>query len=392
MMLVNSINMMKHPPSLLGWTLAALTAGLLAARAQSPSFNGLNQNLGNLFQLSDAQSRSISPENFTGEKGKGGMATHGTGQHAARDLGRGWKVSPSVRIQGGTTFTLAEIKGPGCIQSIWMTPTGNWRWSILRFYWDDETEPSIECPVGDFFACGWGQYAPVRSLAVCVNPGSAFNCYWPMPFRKKARITMENLDDKAMTLYYQINYTLTDVPDDAAYLHAQFRRVDPLPAREVYTILDGVKGRGHYVGTYLAWETHSTGWWGEGEIKFYLDGDQEFPTICGTGTEDYFCGSYNFDVGGTYKEYSTPYSGLAQVIRPDGSYKSQMRFGLYRWHIPDPIRFQKDLRVTIQALGWMSGGRYLPLQDDIASVAFWYQTEPHAPFPPLPSKDELELK
>jgi hypothetical protein len=392
MMLVNSINMMKHPTSLLGWTLAALTAGLLAARAQSPSFNGLNQNLGNLFQLSDAQSRSISPENFTGEKGKGGMATHGTGQHAARDLGRGWKVSPSVRIQGGTTFTLAEIKGPGCIQSIWMTPTGNWRWSILRFYWDDETEPSIECPVGDFFACGWGQYAPVRSLAVCVNPGSAFNCYWPMPFRKKARITMENLDGKAMTLYYQINYTLTDVPDDAAYLHAQFRRVDPLPAREVYTILDGVKGRGHYVGTYLAWETHSTGWWGEGEIKFYLDGDQEFPTICGTGTEDYFCGSYNFDVGGTYKEYSTPYSGLAQVIRPDGSYKSQMRFGLYRWHIPDPIRFQKDLRVTIQALGWMSGGRYLPLQDDIASVAFWYQTEPHAPFPPLPSKDELELK
>jgi hypothetical protein len=386
------LNMMKHATPLLGWTLAALASGFLTAQAQSTSFNGLNQNLGNLYQLSDAQSRSISPENFTGEKGKGGMATHGTGQHAARDLGQGWKVSPSVRIQGGTTFTLAEIEGPGCIQSIWMTPTGNWRWSILRFYWDDETEPSIECPVGDFFACGWGQYAPVRSLAVCVNPGSAFNCYWPMPFRKKARITMENLDEKAMTLYYQINYTLTDVPKDAAYLHAQFRRVDPLPAKEVYTILDGVKGRGHYVGTYLAWETHSTGWWGEGEIKFYLDGDQEFPTICGTGTEDYFCGSYNFDVGGTYKEYSTPYSGLAQVIRPDGSYKSQMRFGLYRWHIPDPIRFQKDLRVTIQALGWMSGGRYLPLQDDIASVAFWYQTEPHAPFPKLPSKDELELK
>ena len=105
-----------------------------------------------------------------------------------------------------------------------MTPTGNWRHSILRFYWDDETEPSVECPVGDFFACGWGKYCQINSLPVCVNPGSAFNCYWQMPFRKKARITLENLDDKDMTLYYQINYTLTDVPKDAAYFHAQFRR------------------------------------------------------------------------------------------------------------------------------------------------------------------------
>ncbi|MCP5519394.1 MAG: DUF2961 domain-containing protein [Verrucomicrobiales bacterium] len=374
--------------------LAALSLGstLTPSQAQPRAFNGLGLNLGNLYRLSDAQSRSISPENFTGEKGKGGMATEGTGQNAARDLGQGWKVSPSVRIPGRSTFTMAEIEGPGCIQSIWMTPTGNWRWSILRFYWDDETEPSIECPVGDFFACGWGKYCQISSLAVCVNPGSAFNCYWPMPFRRKARITMENLDDNAMTLYYQINYTLTEVPRDAAYLHAQFRRVDPLPEKQDYTILDGVKGKGHYVGTYLAWEVHSTGWWGEGEIKFFMDGDTAFPTICGTGTEDYFCGSYNFDSGGTYKEFTTPYTGLPQVIRPDGAYQSQQRFGLYRWHIPDPVRFNEDLKVTIQALGWMSGGRYQPLRDDIASVAFWYQNEPHAPFPKLPSKDELELK
>ena len=135
-------------------------------------------------------------------------------------------------------------------------------------------------------------------------------------------------------------------------------------------------------------------WWGEGEIKFYLDGDGEFPTICGTGTEDYFCGSYNFENQKThqYQEFTTPYAGLPQVIRPDGLYQSQQRFGLYRWHIMDPIRFDKDLRVTIQALGWRSGGRYLPLQDDIASVAFWYQTEPHAPFPVLPERDVLEVK
>lgn len=357
-------------------------------------FNGLGMNMGNLSRLSKAKSRSISPENFTGEKGKGGMSVDGPAKDAARDLGQGWKVSPFVNIEAGQTFTLAEIDGPGAIQHIWMTPTGHWRYSIIRIYWDGETSPSVECPVGDFFASGWGQFAQVSSMAICVNPGSAFNCYWEMPFRKSCRITMENLDTKPMRLYYQIDYTLTDVPDDAAYFHAQFRRVNPLPYKDVYTILDGVRGWGHYVGTYMAWGVNNTGWWGEGEIKFFLDGDREFPTICGTGTEDYFCGSYNFEnrATGQYQEFNTPYAGMPQVIRPDGVYNSQQRFGLYRWHVADPVRFEKDLRVTIQALGWRSDGRYLPLQDDIASVAFWYQTEPHAPFPKLPSKDYLEVR
>jgi hypothetical protein len=226
-----------------------------------------------------------------------------------------------------------------------------------------------------------------------VNPGSAFNCYWEMPFRRRCRITMENIGKDPMTLYYQINYTLTDVPDDAAYFHAQFRRSNPLPYKEVHTILDGVKGHGQYVGTYIAWGVNNTGWWGEGEIKFYMDGDKEWPTICGTGTEDYFCGSYNFENHATrqYQEFTTPYTGLPQVIRPDGVYQSQTRFGLYRWHIMDPIRFEQDLKVTIQGLGWRSGGRYLPLQDDIASTAFWYQTLPTQPFPKLPGPDELEV-
>jgi hypothetical protein len=361
--------------------------------AQSGS-NGLGLHLGTLSRLSNARTRSISPENFSGEKGRGGMATEGTGKEAGRDLGRGWKISPSVRIKAKSTFVLADVKGEGAIQQIWMTPTGHWRYAILRFYWDGEETPSVEVPVGDFFACGWNQFAQISSLAVCVNPGSAFNCYWEMPFRTSFRITLENIADEDMTLYYQVNYALTDVPADAAYFHAQFRRVNPLPEKEVYTILDGVKGWGQYVGTYLAWGVNNTGWWGEGEIKFYLDGDRDFPTICGTGTEDYFCGSYNFENQKThqYQEFTTPYSGLAQVIRPDGLYSSQQRFGLYRWHVVDPIRFAKDLRVTIQALGWRSGGRYLPLRDDIASVAYWYQTEPHAPFPPLPSKDALEVK
>lgn len=371
----------------------------LSANAQQ-KFNGLDVNLGNLYRTSDAKTRSISPENFNGEKGKGGMATTGTGANAARDLGQKWKVSPSVIIKKKTTYTIAEIDGSGAIQHIWMTPTGNWRYSIIRFYWDDETTPSVEVPVGDFFCQGWGKFAPVRSLAVVANPGSGLNCYWAMPFHKKCRITMENIDNEDMTLYYQVDYTLTDVPKDAGYFHAQFRRVNPLSLKKDYVLVDSIKGKGQYVGTYLAYGSNKNGWWGEGEIKFFMDGDTEFPTINGTGTEDYFCGAYDFDTQkknkagveiSAYTEFTGPYTGLPQVIRGDGHYEIAQRFGLYRWHIMDPIRFDKDLKVTIQDLGWHSDGRYMPLQDDIASVAFWYQAEPHAPFPKLPSKDQLEV-
>lgn len=360
-----------------------------------PGFNGLNMNMGNLYRLSDAQTRSISPENFKGEKGKGGMAlledrNMQNVANAARDLGQGWKVNPFIRIKPGETFTLAEIDGSGAIQHIWMTPTGNWKFSIIRIYWDDEKEPSVECPVGNFFAMGWNEYAPLNSLSICVNPGSAFNCYWVMPFRKKCRITMENVDEKQMTLFYQIDYTLTKVPDDAAYFHSQYRRSNPNETSD-YTIVDNIQGKGQYVGVNIAWGVNNNGWWGEGEIKFFIDGDGKFPTICGTGTEDYFCGSYNFDREGQYKEFCTPYAGLHQVIRPDGTYKSQQRFGLYRWHILDPVRFEKDLKITIQDLGWRAGRTYLPQKSDISSVAYWYQAEPHFKFPQLPGKDALEV-
>lgn len=381
---------------LLGFSLISVAT----VNAQADKFNGLNMNMGNLFRLSDAKTRSISPENFTGEKGKGGMADPAAKEkhnvanahNAARDLGQGWKVNPYIIIKGGETITLAEIEGPGALQHIWMTPTGVWRYSILRFYWDDEKEPSVECPVGDFFGMGWGEYAPLSSLAICVNPGSAFNCYWTMPFRKKCKITMENINTDNMTLYYQIDYTLTKVPEDAGYFHAQYRRANTNMTSD-YTIVDGIKGKGQYVGVYMAWGVHNNGWWGEGEIKFFMDGDTRFPTICGTGTEDYFCGSYNFEnrVKHEYEVFTTPYSGLSQVIKPDGLYKTQQRFGLYRWHIMDPIRFENSLKVTIQDLGWRSGGRYLPQRSDISSVVFWYQREPHAHFPALPEKDGLEI-
>jgi hypothetical protein len=369
----------------------------ITALAQQKLFDGIDVNLNNLYKLSDARSRSISPENFTGAKGQGGMAVDGTGAKASIELGQGWKVSPSVVLKSQTTFTLAEIEGPGSIQHIWMTPTGNWRFSILRIYWDDEKYPSVECPAGDFFCMGWGQYSPLQSLAVAVNPGSGFNCYWPMPFHKKCRITMENISDDDMTLYYQVDYILTDVPANSAYFHAQFRMSNPTRYKEDYVIVDSISGKGQYVGTYLALEPHNNRWWGEGEIKFYMDGDTKYPTICGTGTEDYFCGSYDFSskqknaVSPEYTEFCSPYSGLPQVIRGDGHYNIMQRFGMYRWHITDPVRFEKDLKVTIQNLGWRGNGTYLPLQDNISSVAFWYQTEPHTPFPKLPSRDELEI-
>jgi len=373
-------------------------------------FNGLGMHLGNLSLLSKAQSRSICPENPTGGKGKGAMAVD-PDFLPSKGLGQGWKVRPFITIPAGETVVLADIDGPGAIQQIWMTPTGPRRNLILRIYWDGQKNPSVESPLGDFFCNGWGNcgednsFSQISSLAVCVNPGSAYNCYWEMPFRKHCCITITNTAGPKLSepkntgdakLYYQINYALTEAPENAAYFHAQFRRTNPLPYQEVYKVLDGVKGAGQYVGTYMAWGANNNGWWGEGEMKFYMDGDTDFPTICGTGTEDYFCGSYNFEVKkegrGTYQDYTTPYAGFHKVrYREDSMYQSQTRFSMYRWHIPDPIRFETDLRVTCQALSWRKDGRYLPLQDDIASVAFWYQTLPTAPFPALPDEDYLEV-
>jgi hypothetical protein len=360
--------------------------------------------LGDLHRIIDAETRSISPENPTGERGRGGRAQEGTGAGFARDLGRGWKISPSVRISPGQVLELASIRGSGIIQHIWMVPIhAAWRNLILRFHWDGQEHPSVEVPLGDFFACGWGSYAHVNSQPVCVNPGRAFNSYWPMPFADSARITIENRDDVEEILYYQITYALCDTSDDKGRFHASFHRSDPTSDREPHVILDAALGRGHYVGTYIAWGTRSNGWWGEGEVKFFIDDDEDYPTICGTGTEDYFCGAYNFDIGcgepdkpHAYTEYSTAFSGLPQVIRPDGVYRSQQRFGMYRWHILDPIRFRSRLRVTIQALGWRPSAietekRYLPLRDDVASTAFWYQESPTPSPRPLQNRDELQI-
>lgn len=363
------------------------------------SFNGLGMSLGNLSRLSSAKTRSISAENPTGEPGKGGMAPADP-NGPARDLGTGWKCQPYTPIEPGQTVTLGDIEGPGAIQSMWFAAAVQ-RDCILRMYWDHQTQPSVEAPVSDFFGMPWlpfhksgtqGPRVQLNSIPVVIAPSRGCNCFWEMPFRKHCRITLENLNPRETKMgFHQINYTLTDVPDDCAYFHAQFRRVNPLPYKEIYTILDGIEGRGHYVGTVMGWGINNNGWWGEGEIKFYIDGDSAYPTICGTGTEDYFGGAFNWEVDQQYVTYSTPFMGMHEVLRPDGTYQAQHRHSMYRWHIMDPVRFERDLRVTIQALGWRSEGRFLPGQHDISSVAYWYQTLPTPSFAKLPDRNGLEI-
>jgi hypothetical protein len=340
-----------------------------------------------------ARSRSVSAENLTGEPGRGGMATSGTGQGAARDLGVGWKVSPSVVIGPGARVTLADISGPGVVRHIWLTTAPQWwRRMVLRAHWDDDPQPAVLVPLGDFFGQGFAEYAPLSSQFVTVAPHGGLNCYWPMPFRRRATLSLENLSADAAVVYYQVDYTLEDVPAAAGYLHAEWRRSWPVGEREVHAIVDGVRGRGHYAGTYLAAGVTYPGWWGEGEVKFYLDDDDQFPTICGTGTEDYFGGAYNWDVPGAgYTTYCSPFLGMHQVIRPDGLYRGQPRFGLYRWHGPDPVHFATSLRVTVQDLGWRRDGRYLPRRDDLASTAFWYLEAPGGRPRRALTLDELEV-
>lgn len=343
----------------------------------------------------DIESFSISPENPTGEKGKGGMATEGCCSHFARELGQGWKVSPCICVAAGTTAVLADVKGQGAIKHIWVVDNSKaGRHLILRIYFDGQKNPAVCAPLSDFFAKADNQdQRQLSSLAMCINPRKGMNCYFEMPYRCGFRMEVENLAGTDCSVFYQIDCERKEIPENSLYFHAQFRHVNPLPYKEDYTILDNIKGNGHYVGTYLYWGVKSNRWWGEGEIKFYIDGDTDFPTICGTGTEDYFGGGWNFDVKGKYTEFSTPYTGMFKNDTASDIYRCMPYFDLYRWHIPDPIYFKKDLRVTIQALGWRASGNsaYRPLQDEISSVAYWYSDNLEDVYPPIPPLAQIEL-
>ena len=338
-----------------------------------------------LSELRDVRSRSITAENPEGTVGGGGQA--------ASDLGQGRKGRPNVTLSESETTTIADISGSGVIRHIWMTVSGGdatndhvLRNLVLRAYWDDESYPSIEVPLGDFFCNGHARFTNVTSEPIVVAPKGGFNCYFPMPFREGAEITIESEHSEDVMLFYQVDYTEEVVDEDAATFHAQWRRTNPTTLGEDHTVLDGVAGEGQYVGTYLAWTSLGDHWWGEGELKFYLDGDEEYPTLCGTGTEDYVGGAWCFLPTGAEsvadpETYSAPYVGYP-LYDDDGAHPPY--HGLYRWHIPDPIRFREDLRVTVQAIGHDGTGLF-ERSDDVSTVAYWYQREPHEEFPELPN-------
>ncbi|MBE5767731.1 MAG: DUF2961 domain-containing protein [Clostridiales bacterium] len=353
----------------------------------------MGSSMSDLARLSFARTFSVSAENPTGAKGRGGMATEGFGADSARELGVGWKVSPALTIPAHETVELCNIQNrEGAIKHIWMTNLSQInRNLVLRIYWDMHDEPSVEVPLSDFFATAdQTDFRPLYSLAVCVTPKNGFNCYWTMPFRKGFRITVENITEKEDLLFYQIDCVETKLPEDSAYFHAQYRQIDAVPEKGCYTILDTVRGKGQYVGTYMFYGPKCNGWWGEGEVKFYLDGDTDFPTICGTGLEDYFCGAFMFEVNNAYMEFATPYTGLSKVSTTDALYQSQKRFSLYRWHVTDPIYFEKEIRITAQALGFRRDRRYLTRQDEISTVAYYYLDHVEK-LEPLPSADALEI-
>ena len=348
-------------------------------------------------------SRAVNAENPHGERGKGGMA--------ASHLGVSRKGSPCLKmIQPGDTVTLMDVEGCGVIRHIWVTvdlktsdaETFVLRDLVLRMYWDDEEEPSVETPLGDFFCCGFGRHCIFQSIPVCVAPARGMNAYFPMPFAKRARITLENQHPNPIeAFFYQIDYVLVpQLPEDTVYFHAHWRREKCTELAKDYTIIDGIRGRGHYVGTYVALTALERYWWGEGELKFYIDGDQEYPTICGTGMEDYFGGAWSFGemqngrmVEKTYGmlQFGYPFYARDDELINNPYHNSDclpMR-GLYRWHLSDPILFEEDLRVTMQQIGTSFGGLF-ERQDDVCSVAYWYQSEPHSGFKTLPTrKDRL---
>lgn len=333
----------------------------------------------------------VSAENLTGQKGG---ACHWDVAHPEDTLDRGksLKVHPFLSLEPGETKVLAELTGPGCINEFFITTDYVYESElILRIYWDDEETPSVETPLGMFFANGFDEDKHlVNSIPVVVLPRNAYNCYWQMPFCRRARITLTHQGDKPIgCVAYRVLYKQQPLPQTVLYFHAQYRRSATTLEHPTYTIAADIYGKGCYVGTYLAWNALNSSWWGEGEVKFYIDGDGDTPTMADNGTEDYFGGSFGFSpfnsslCGNAEQTFSTPYLGMP-LARPDSNMGTR-RFSLYRWHIEDSIGFFSDLCVTVDTLGWWRQPGLRPLAEEISSVAYWYQVEPHGPFPQLPT-------
>ncbi|HYO63541.1 MAG TPA: glycoside hydrolase family 172 protein [Pyrinomonadaceae bacterium] len=352
-----------------------------------------------LYVLPDGvETRWASPENPRGEKGAGGRANAGR------------KGAPTIAIKAGASAVLAEAQGtPGTVRRMWMTIPDRGprmlRGLRIDIYWDGATRAAVSAPLGDFFGVGLGRMATFQSALFSNPEGRSFNSVVPMPFRTGFRVVMTNESGQDLPeLFYDINYTLGDRhPEGTLYFHAHFRRENPTRLQQDYEILPRVEGRGRYLGTNIGVITdrrtfHNT-WWGEGEIKIYLDGDRELPTLVGTGTEDY--------VGTAWGQgaYANLYQGSPVADEGAGMWS------FYRYHIPDPVYFRRDLRVTMQQIGYLADhsrgalvreGRRLfragpgrvefditrdgkfERYDDWSSCAYFYLDSPTNNLPPLP--------
>jgi len=319
-------------------------------------------------------SRSISFENPTGGKGQGGTA--------ANHLGIGRKGSPARSIARGESVTLCSIEGPGTIRHIWMTGSFNeapasLRSMVVRGYWEGQEHPSIECPLGDFMGLAHGVVRSYQSAVHSVGESAALNLWAPMPFRNHARLTLTNEGEEPVVIFYQIDYTVNDThPDEFGRLHVCFRRENLTTLKRDFEVLPKREGPGRYLGAVLGIRSLDDKWWGEGEIKIFLDGDTEFPTICGTGSEDYVCLSYGMQ--------QTPFLYHGCSLNEDGY------ISMYRWHIPDPVYWNEDCRITIQQIGYDHEipDKLYERQDDWSCATFWYEPAPSAPLPAFPGVKE----
>lgn len=317
------------------------------------------------------RSRTISFENPTGAKGSAGKA--------ASSLGVGRKGSPAKHIQPGESIVLCDIEGPGVIRHIWLTvwPTVEaLQGIVIRAFWDNQKHPSIEAPLGSFFGTMHGQPRAYQSAVHSVNARAGLNTWMEMPFRGHAKIVIQNESAHKALVFYNIDLTLGDkLPPELGYLHSAYRRENPTTLRKDFEVLPTRKGKGRYLGCVLGIRTLSSNWWGEGEFKVYLDGDEDFPTICGTGTEDYVGQSWGL------QNAAFLYAGTCL--------QSNDLNTIYRWHIKDPIYWKKNIRATIQQIGYRDG--LYERQDDWSVCSFWYEPIPSDPLPDMPNlKARLE--
>jgi hypothetical protein len=314
------------------------------------------------------ESRSISFENPTGAPGQGGKS--------ASNLGAGRKGSPSITLNGGKEVQLCDIEGPGTIRHIWMTTSNNpmnLRSLVIRGWWDGQAHPSIECPIGDFMGSAHGKVLPYFSAVHSVGRNAGMNIWLPMPFSTRAKFTLTNEGKEDVPLFYQIDYTIKDKhPADVGRLHVLFRRENPTTLKQDFELLPKRTGKGRYVGAVIGIRNmHPNQWWGEGEIKVYKDGDTDLPTIVGTGSEDY--------IGLSYGVQQTPFFYNGCSLDQDNF------VSMYRWHLPDPIYWTKEARITIQQIAWQNG--LAETQDDWSTATFWYEPVPSAPLPPMPGEE-----